>query len=279
MPHAIAMAPGEAAEIREFAERGGVVIADSEPGLFDEHGRKLPTPLLAELFQGPATRSAISFAFGKGKAVYLASPGGRQHDGAQLAETLKTAGIRPLFPVLAGGGRPASGVETYVFTSGELTIVAVQRDHAASSAAPDGEALELGLPQPLNVYDIRGGHTLGKVDRVRIDLGPVEPVLLGLSERPIAAAKISGPRHARRGENVELHIVSDAPAAPAVVRLDVIDPEGSVNASYSGNLLVEKGGTARLLALAFNDKTGIWQLRVRDLSSGATATAELDVEP
>ena len=74
LPHTIALGASEAAEIRGFVERGGVVIADSEPGQFDEHGRRLTKPALSDIFPGPANRSAISFVFGKGKAIYLARP-------------------------------------------------------------------------------------------------------------------------------------------------------------------------------------------------------------
>jgi hypothetical protein len=63
------------------------------------------------------------------------------------------------------------------------------------------------------------------------------------------------------------------------VHLDVIDPEGSSVAHYSGNLLVAGAVAAKLVPLAFNDKPGIWRLRARDLLSGDTATAELLVEP
>ena len=45
-----------------------MVVADSEPGQFDEHGRRLMKPALSDIFGGPASRSATSFAFGKGKA-------------------------------------------------------------------------------------------------------------------------------------------------------------------------------------------------------------------
>ena len=54
LPHTIALAPGEAREIRDFIEQGGIGIADSQPGLFDEHGRKSATPFLSEVFPAPA---------------------------------------------------------------------------------------------------------------------------------------------------------------------------------------------------------------------------------
>jgi hypothetical protein len=44
-------------------------------------------------------------------------------------------------------------------------------------------------------------------------------------------------------------------------------------------LLVDGAVTTKLVPLALNDKTGVWRLRVVDLPSGGTATAELQVDP
>src|SRR5258708_2405494 len=41
LPHAIALSAVEEREIRRFVTRGGVLLADSQPGLFDDHGRRL----------------------------------------------------------------------------------------------------------------------------------------------------------------------------------------------------------------------------------------------
>jgi len=76
LPHTIAMSPAEAEEIRRFVSLGGVVVADAEPGIFDEHGRKSAKPLLSEVVMAPDTRSAGSFRFGNGKAIYQDMPGG-----------------------------------------------------------------------------------------------------------------------------------------------------------------------------------------------------------
>src|SRR6185312_13835400 len=52
LPQAISLSGSEAAEIRAFAARGGVVLAEGDLGLFDQHSRKLARPLLADLSAG-----------------------------------------------------------------------------------------------------------------------------------------------------------------------------------------------------------------------------------
>jgi hypothetical protein len=280
LPHTIALGASEAAEIRSLVERGGVVIADSEPGQFDAHGRRLPKSALSDVFGGPPDRSAINFAFGKGKAIYLASANGRDRQNIhRLARILDNAGVKPPFPVLRAEGGPADDVETGIFSNGELTIVALQRDYLPSSNPDDHEVVEMALPRMFSVYDLRARRLLGNTDRLELELDPVEPVLLSLSEEPIAPPSIGRPRRAHLGEIAEFQIRSRSPAARGVIHLDVIGPAGSTIAHYSGNLLTAEGLAVETLPLAFNDTTGVWKLRATDLPSGGTATAELQVDP
>jgi hypothetical protein len=280
LPRTIALAPGAAKEIRDFVGQGGVVIADGEPGVFDEHGRRAAKPLLSEIFGGPATRSATNFVFGKGRAIYLPLSTDRHRESTRrITRILNDAGVKPPFPVARLDGQPANDVVTHIFTNGELTLVALQRDYLPHPASKSRETVVLTLPRPLNVYDIRARQWLGNTDRLELELGEVEPVLLTSSEKPLEPPSIAGPRSAHLGEIAEFQIRSDSRAERHIVRLDVIDPEGSTIASYSGNLLFADTVTPKLLPLALNDKTGLWKLQARDMLSGETATAELQVEP
>ena len=287
LPHTIALSAAEAKEIRDFVERGGIALAAGEPGLFDEHGRRLARPLLSEVFPDPVTDSTTSFApFGKGKAIYLplADHGDRQST-QTAAEILEAAGVRPRFPLLRADGSVADDIETKIFENGAVTIVALQRDFPGtpetdSLALPSGlEEVVLALPRPLFVYDVRKGRLLGNTDRLPVKLGPVEPVILAVSEKPLGPPSVSSPQGARLGTNAEISVSSTLQAALDVIHLDVIDPDGNTIAYYSGNLLMTDSRITRLLPFAVNDKPGVWTIRATDLLGGATATTDLVVEP
>jgi len=280
LPHTIALSSIEAKEISDFVEHGGIVVADGEPGIFDEHGRRMAKPALAEVFAGPATLAEASFAFGKGRAIYttFGDEGSRENRRA-FSEILEAAGVRPRFPVAGGDGRPASDVETYVFENGEVTVVALLRDFVPSGDPSGQEAVFMTLPRLLNAYDLRTGQHLGNTDRLAVELGPVEPVLLALSPKPLAPPSISGPRKTHLGGDADFLIRLDSPAAVDVVHLDAIDPAGNAVAHYSGNLLVTRGEVSTLLPFAVNDLPGVWTIRVKDILGGATAVTELQVEP
>jgi hypothetical protein len=66
LPHAIALSVAEAREIRRFVRSGGTLLADTEPGVSDEHGRRLPRPPLADLF--------AAHRFGHGTVIELPLP-------------------------------------------------------------------------------------------------------------------------------------------------------------------------------------------------------------
>lgn len=176
-------------------------------------------------------------------------------------------------------GGPANDVETRIFRNGELTIVALQRDYLPPSNPEGRETVVLALPRMFSVYDLRAGQLLGNTDRLELELGPVEPVLLSLSEEPVPPPSIVGPARAHLGEIAEFQVRSNSPAEHGVIHLDIIDPEGRTIAHYSENLLVNGAPTTKVLPLALNDKTGVWKLRAVDLPSRESATAELQVDP
>jgi len=70
--------------------------------------------------------------------------------------------------------------------------VAVQRDYLAPSNPNTRETVVLDLPRMFSVYDLRTRQLLGNTDRLELELGPMEPVLLSLSEKPIAPPSIAG---------------------------------------------------------------------------------------
>jgi hypothetical protein len=274
------LSPIEAKEISDFVANGGVIVADGQPGIFDEHGRRPAEPLLSAVLPGPPTLMETNFTFGKGKAVYTSfrdEAGGAE--GRAFSEILEAAGVRPRFPVVRTDGALARDVETYIFENGGVTVVALLRDFVPSANLSSRETVVMPLPQHLNAYDIQTGQHLGNTDRLTVELDPVKPTLLALSERPLAPLSISGPTNARLGGNAEFQIRTDPYAAANVVHLDVVDPAGNIAAHYSGNLLVGRSEVAKLLPLAVNDQPGVWSIRARDLLGGGSEVAQLLVEP
>src|SRR6202043_1070679 len=140
--------------------------------------------------------------------------------------------------------------------NGELTIVALQRDYLPPANRDDRETVVLALPRMFSVYDLRAGRLLRNTDRLELDLGPVEPVLLSLSEKLLAPPSIAGPGRARLGEIAEFQVRSNSPAEHGVIHLDVTDPEGGTIAHYSENLLIDGAVTTKVRLSPSMTKSG-----------------------
>ncbi len=279
LPDTIALSRDQATEIRDFVARGGIVLADGEPGRFDEHGRRLGKPLLADVFAGPPGGTTTRIAFGKGTATYVSfTPSADRAELDRAAEILAAAGVKTRFRVTSAGGGQPGDVETRSFENGPATILAVQRDRAPPVAGAR-EAVIVTLPRRLAVYDLRRRRRLGESDRIALDLGPGEAVILALWPTPPRPPAIAGPAAAHPGDNALFHIRLDLPQTSGIVHVDIVDPRDRVVPAYSGNLIATHGDALELLPLAVNDPSGTWQIRATDVLSGQTATALFRVGP
>ena len=170
-----------------------------------------------------------------------------------------------------------------MFTNGHVIIAALHRDLDPSSdgTTPAAERLDLRLPGPYEIYDIRSGRSLGRHIRMQLEVGATAPVVLALAPRSISAPAIYGPSTARAGDRIVFLVRTGAGRIVTrdVVHIDVADPAGNIVPYYSGNVVVPSGSVAYPLPLAVNDKPGIWTIRARDLLTGTTVTRELSVAP
>ena len=300
LPHSISLAPAMVDEIRRFFAQGGVIVADSEPGLYDQHGRRLVRPLLHEIFvQAPSGTSARSGS-DTGKAIRLVPEALARADHATagagpgfvggLAAVFAEAGIKPTFRLGGRAGEPISDVESYLFDDGAVSILALLRDSVTRAAhldkdshttgAGDGENIILELQQSSYVYDLRAKKPLGETNRLAFTLNPYEPTILAISDTALPLPTIRAPAHLALGETAELNfaLAAATPAAHDIFHVEVIGPGGNVVPYYSGNLVAHGGRASMPLPLALNDSAGSWHVRVTDFPSGQSAIQAISVD-
>jgi len=247
LPEMIALSPAAASEIHHFSEAGGAVLAEGEPGTFDEHGRRLAKPLLADLFpRAPAQ---------------LPSPD-------DLASRLAKEGISPAFPVLHTDGKAAADVESYVFRNGGATILALLRDLPAAGAAPSDEQVSVALPHPSYAYDLRTHEALGRLDHLKLSLTPFSPTMIALAEQPLAAPTA----HVRFDESGSPVVAFTAATADDVMHIEVADAAGHPISMLKQNLLMVKGAAELTLPMAGAEQPQPWTVTARDVLSGGTVT-------
>jgi hypothetical protein len=302
LPGSTSLSAAEAHAMLEFVEQGGVLIADGNPGEFDEHSRRLATPSLADLFDSRHNGPVTVRAFGRGKAIYLSADVlnyhrnrlvGKEGDVLRMmAALIRTSGIRPEFAVTDESGRSVVGVETHLFRNGEVYVVGLLTnpqlrvdelgppEFKSNAGFEKPRTLTLVFPTEMYVYDVRGAKALGKRRELAVALDPYEPAVFSASPTAFSDLEISAPSRIARGETgrVGLSFAARSPAATHVFHVDVVDPSDKLVPCYSGNILAAHGRADTLLPLALNDPPGKWEIRVKDLISGQMKTVRVDVK-
>src|SRR6185437_4790795 len=206
LPYTLAMSSIEAGEIRSFARQGGVVISEGQPGIFDEHGRKLPHSLLSDLFAPNAFYRFDSIALSKTRFGSVLSSDNNTHDagghssvGNAVTQGLNAAGTQSPFPLIAPTGAPHD-VRTYVYEDGGVAIVALQRDLAKSSSDLTPEPITKPFPSRSFVYDLRRHVPLGHTDRIKVALAAFEPAIFAISADELPVPRVVGPSHMNAGQ-------------------------------------------------------------------------------
>ena len=252
LPHAIALSEAEVAAIRAFADRGGTVLASTEPGVFDGHGRRRASPPLAGIAKMP-------------QAV---RPDGEGGGPAGLLQVLAGAGVVPPVQVLGPDRAPADGVDVRVWDNGGVTIVSLQA--ARPWGAPP--VVTLRLPEQALIRDMRRGTEPVRGNSVDVALDGVEPTILVLSPTPLP-----GPVLSLDADRMRVGLDGPSAAATYVIRLDLLDANGtvlstSVPSAFTGGIAFYSRPSA---AQSTGPLAGAASLRATDPLSGRTAVLPL----
>ncbi len=292
LPRSASLSEAEAQGIREFVHQGGVLLIDGgQPGVYDEHSRKLDKPQLADL---PGTPGAGKVFTLTGDILNyhqnrLAGKEGAAHE--MMGKLLGEAGVRPAFAVTDASGRPVVGVETHVFRNGGVTIVALLSnpqlrvdelgppEFRSNKRFEKPQSVKLTLPAELYAYDLRQAKPLGRKKEWTLALDPYEPAIYAVWPEAASPLRVLAPARLGRGQTgrIGLSLSAGSPAATHLFHVDVVDPSGKPVLYYSGNLLAPRGRAAKPLPLAVNDPAGKWEIRVKDLLSGQTQTSAIEV--
>jgi hypothetical protein len=289
LPRSTALSRKEADEIREFAANGGIVVADGEPGRFDEHSRQLAEPALKDLeAAGKITR--VNFNTLDYHQHRLVGKEGPAHEAIQ--QLLAKSGVTPEFRLSDATGKPPVGVELHHFRNGGATILGLHSnpqlrvDELGPPEFKSNERFEkpqtvtLTLPERMHVVDLRSGESKGVRKSLTLNVNPYEPTLLALTRGEMPELQISAPATGVRGQTltVGMRFSRPSPADQHVFRVECTGPNGEAVPNYSGNILAAGGRAAHAIPLALNDKAGRWTVRVTDILSGQSKSVTFNVE-
>jgi len=159
LPDTLSVSPQDARAIARFAARGGLVIADRTPGIFDGHGKRLPHPALQ-----PDVARIVPV-----------------DDLTGLGHLLASAGIRPRVGVENPDGSSAIDVTVYRYRRANGVVLALER----TDGGTEPRRVVLTLPHgTTRVHDLLGGPSAQSGGKLAVTLEPIEPSILLLSPAP-----------------------------------------------------------------------------------------------
>ncbi|HLK19055.1 MAG TPA: hypothetical protein VKT81_08865, partial [Bryobacteraceae bacterium] len=284
LPDSLALSVKEAAEISDFAARGGTVIASGEAGTFDEHSRKLSGSQLRAIEKQFVRLPGDVLNYHRDRLL------GKEGPVLEAArKTLDSAGLKPNYRVTDQQGAAVVGVETHVFHNGGATIVGLlsnpqlRVDELGPPEFKSNERFEkvrqlrLSAPNEWYVYDARKGVLLGKRKEVELTLDPYEPAIFAFLPIAAGSARLEMSRTVERGSTLDVGFAADSTAAAGVFHVDVTDAAGKSVQHYSGNFFGVEGRSGMRIPFAMNDTPGTWQVQVRELLTGSTARGSIEV--
>jgi hypothetical protein len=273
LPHAIALSAATADAILRFASSGGTVVADTMPGLYDEHGRGRRSSRLAALFPNQhdfvVPQDTLSRHPDADPPLNIA-PSSRE----ALARVVDKAGLHPEFPIRGEDGSPLTDIQAWVFRDGAITLLAVLRD--APSVGP--ERVVIDLPQDDYVYDIRRGQPIEKDRRLDVLLPDAGPLVLALSPSPLPRPKLTV-TWARGRPRLQIAWGKPDTAVLHVLHVALIGSQGSMDQRHSVNVVFRSGDGAVSIPWASENGPMGQRIEVSDLLSGQTVESSLGVAP
>jgi hypothetical protein len=195
---------------------------------------------------------------------------------------LSRAGVSPRVSVAYESKQPPT-CQIVRFTNGGIELVGVLRE-MQRSGKPETASVRFG--RRAAVHDVRSRRALGVADSATVVLEPGQAKLYALFPQEAAAGGFAvRPDAAEAAPGAEVgYAVGPRPGAAAgggVIHVEVVRPSGEVYRPYGVSHVLKPGETAArgVVPLALNDTPGAWTIRGRDVATGYTAEAVIQVKP
>lgn len=298
------MSDAEAVAIHRYLDEGGIVVADSEPGLYDEHCHRRPAVVLHDCL--PEKRTAAR-RIGRGKFVlysdlpstyvkargygYQGTADPTNGDEARRAATKlramldDQAGLHGNFRLCDDGGRDLDCTATSMdFVDGQARYVACVVPGKYGNTTP----ARLTITAAGHLYDCRAGKYLGATDGAApsgVDLRLATGNLFALLPYRMEHLELAAPARAAPGQPIDVKaaVVATAKASsiPFVRHFIVFQlrrPDGRELPEHRWIVETENGVVSARLYLALNDPVGKWTLISRDVATGIRQTEVIEIQ-
>lgn len=192
-----------------------------------------------------------------------------------LRGLLRQAGCQPVIEQQSTA--PFPGFVTR-FQYGEANIVAL-----LASPELEGHGIKWPLPFPkgAHVYDMIQGKLIKRPAKNTVRLDPGEAAVFAALPYAVKGVSVTAPERITAGRrlNVAFSIRTDG-TLPGLhlVRVTLLGEDSAPLPHYAQNITCENGDGTTFIPLAYNESPGRYEIRVRDVMSGAEGKASVRVD-
>ena len=305
LPCSIALSRKEKDSLAAFVARGGLLLADTRPGVRDEHGKVCDDPDFAGLFDGRRgvllgadvqeyARTSLGGTGGETASVSEGAVSLKRRIRRDVAAALGRCGVSPMASVTSADGSPYP-CDVALREDGGNRVFAIHldtrgADNNGTSKADrksqtacgrfdfsKGDAVTARLGGKGHVYDVREGRYLGYTDEIRTSVLPGWTRLYSILQEKPGALSLDGPAVVRAGETARFAFAAGNAKGAHVFHIEFADPDGRIPWRFFRNVRTLEGGGSYALETAFNEKPGRWTATVVHVNTGARRTIEFEI--
>lgn len=310
LPCALALSDAEIAALRRFAAAGGIVIADADFNVYNEHGtlrkgKNIPVIKNVKLPEGEFRTTDASLKYrrfeklGKGgiltlnflaagyQQTILGGVGGevaRELTGSEkfcaalrkiVSQELARGGVTRSRYLTGKGGTPRQAETVWREFNGTFLFGIWKFDRQVPRLDPrSGEDVTVTLPRKGHIYNVRTKKYLGYGNTFCYRLYPGCGDLFALLPARPGVLRATAPAAVVRGGEVKFSV--ELPGAGRVFYCQLIAPDGKIR--YARTLAADSGKASGSFQIALNDPAGKWKFKFSDAATGTSAIREMSVK-
>ena len=285
LPKSISLSDKEIKQIKLFIEKGGKVIADDIPGIYNNHCVERNKPaftddkitIFGDISNKTETQQEMDIVDNK------------------FRKLMKRISIHPAFNVMSNG-KSLTRALLSKYDDGNTSyygilkdIVGYKREYLADGTEQFirlsdkvlSESITVKFDRTGYVYNIRTGKYLGNASDIQDTISAAEAKLYAVLPYKVNRIDVEFPKEISVENDVSISMKidcsTDSPGAH-VFNVKVISPDGKHYHHYEKNIHTNNGKAIHEFRFAYNDPKGIWKIRIIDVATSVFSEQSITVK-
>jgi hypothetical protein len=240
-----------------------------DPAVALSSGKALGQAFQIHYWAGLNTPLCIVNQVGKGRAVLLNFSIFEAPAAPLISQLLASAGVAPVVHVTTPKGGFPKDVSVTRWNNGQVDLVSLFGTYEGN--------VNIGLPTPRFVCDLKGRKSLGQTSQFTTALRPNRAAFFALLPQAPPVPELRLPASARPGSVVSASLRLPNAVGQEAIRISATSPTGASAEWLNQTLIVGDQPVPLTLPFARNDPAGTWEIRATGLLDNRARTTKIDL--